>query len=166
MLVGRFGMARDAAGQPAAAANALAYATSFVTLDCNGLVGNFYGADPDASIDVYTSGQKRTAISDVRPGDVIVTHCTKFPFEHVGLIQEWAVNGDTAAVRIVEWGWYGGEDAHFTPKPVPHKIEQGPDKRFGIGWSTPSPKDPSGKTTTFRYVFGPPANAASSHGWS
>jgi hypothetical protein len=165
MLIGRFGMTRDVAGQPAAAPNAQAYATGYITLDCNGLVGNYYGGNSDASIDAYTSGQKRNKITDVRPGDVVITHCEKFPFEHVGLIQEWNVSGEAAAVRIVEWGWYGGEEAHFSPKPVTHKIQQGPDKRFGIGWSTPSPKDSSGKTMTFRYVFGPPAGARDPHGW-
>jgi hypothetical protein len=75
MAVGRIGTDRDCAGQLAARTSAADYAAAFMTLDCNGLVGNFYHDNPDAEISTYASpARRRTSASDVRVGDCIVTH--------------------------------------------------------------------------------------------
>jgi len=120
LALGRIGTERDVNGKLPARMTVDQYARDFMTLDCNCLVGNFYGADPDAHISVYASpARRRTSISDVQPGDAIVTHCQQAPYEHVGLIEEWKPSGSSVRVKICEWGWYGNESAgraRATPK--------------------------------------------------
>jgi hypothetical protein len=155
MALGRIGTGsdRDVNGKPPARGTVQQYARDFMTLDCNCLVGNFYGADPDAHISVYASpGRRRTRISEVQPGDAIVTHCHEAPYEHVGLIAEWTpTTGSSVRVKICEWGWYGGEEMHY--RESTHNITQGPLSSLGIGWATPS--NAKHGVTTFRYIFAP-----------
>ncbi|MFO1086520.1 MAG: hypothetical protein U1E21_18345 [Reyranellaceae bacterium] len=152
LAVGRIGTERDLNGMLPARMTVQQYARDFMTLDCNCLVGNFYGANPDAHISVYASPQRRrTTIADVRQGDAIVTHCPEAPYEHVGLIEEWIPSGSSARVKICEWGWYGGEDVHY--RESTHAITRGPIGSLGIGWATPSNAKPG--VTSFRYIFAP-----------
>src|SRR5262245_57739751 len=44
--LGRVGVGKDVAGQPAAASTMAAYAKVFFSLDCNGFVGNYWGVSP------------------------------------------------------------------------------------------------------------------------
>ena len=59
MAIGRIGFEKDYYRQPAARTTAADYAEAFMTLDCNGLVGNFYGANPDAHISNYANPARR-----------------------------------------------------------------------------------------------------------
>jgi hypothetical protein len=164
LAIGRIGTDRDAAGQPPARPTAAAYATDFMTLDCNGLVGNYYGGNPSGDISSYAvPGRRRTSIGDVKVGDAIVTHCAAIPYEHVGLIQEWSSSGSTATVRIVEWGWYGGEDVHYSRTAHSVEIKKGPESSLGIGWVAKSNRNSA--VTSFRYIFAPPKDF-NHHGWS
>jgi hypothetical protein len=164
LAVGRIGTGadRDVNGRPPASPTVQQYARDYMTLDCNCLVGNYYGKDPDASIDVYASpGRRRTRISDVQQGDAIVTHCPQAHYEHVGLIEEWVPNGSTVRVKICEWGWYGGEDMHY--RESTHAVVQGPLSNLGIGWASPS--NAKAGVTSFRYIFAPQATNEP-WGWS
>jgi hypothetical protein len=153
LALGRIGSERDVNGKSPARPTVQQYARDFMTLDCNCLVGNFYGADPDAHISVYASpGRRRTRSSEVQPGDAIVTHCKEAPYEHVGLIAEWTpAGGSSVRVKIAEWGWYGGEEVHY--RESSQTVTQGPISSLGIGWATRS--DAKAGVTTFRYIFAP-----------
>ena len=162
LAVGRIGTARDVNGRLPARMTVQEYARDFMTLDCNCLVGNFYGGNPDAHISVYASpARRRTSIGDVRQGDAIFTHCQQAPYEHVGLIEEWHPSGSSARVRICEWGWYGGEEVHY--RESTQAITQGPISSLGIGWATPSNAQKG--VTTFRYIFAPQSDNVP-WGWS
>lgn len=156
MAVGRIGTDRDVNGQSPASPSAQAYVTRFVTLDCNGLAGAYFGVDGDVDISTFASpARRRNSMGEIRVGDAVVTHCTKSPCEHIGVIDEFINNGNgTADVRIVEWGWWGDEKAHYRSLGK-MKIKQGPERSYGLGWESPSNRVPG--TTSFRYVFGPPA---------
>lgn len=161
--IGRIGTGKDVAGQPCARPTAQAYATDFITLDCNGLVGNYYGGSPSASIDAYAStARRRTRIDDIQPGDAVVTHCSASPYEHIALIDSCAVSGSTAKIQLVEWGWYGGEDVHYSKEAKAYSIVQGPEKAYGIGWAANSNVKP---VQSFRYIFKRPSEEEP-HGWS
>src|SRR5581483_11294877 len=47
--VGRIGFDHDPNGHRPARASVAAYSTAFMTLDCNGLVGNYFKINPDSS---------------------------------------------------------------------------------------------------------------------
>lgn len=54
--VGRIGMGKkDVAGQPVAAPTMAAYARNHFSLDCNGLVGNYFGLSPELYIGAWAS---------------------------------------------------------------------------------------------------------------
>lgn len=161
--VGRIGTARDANGQPPARATAADYVTSFITLDCNGFAGGYFGVNGDVDIRTFApAGRRRTSIGEIVPGDAVVTHCPTVPYEHVGVIDAFARNGDgTYHVAIAEWGWFGPERTHYVVMPEV-RIVQGPQGEFGLGWHTTSNKVPL--TPTFRYLFGRPS-ASHSLGW-
>jgi hypothetical protein len=162
IAVGRIGADRDVNGRLPARLTVQEYARDFMTLDCNCLVGNFYGADPDAGISVYAApSRRRTSIADVKQGDAIVTHCPQAPYEHVGLIEDWKPNGSSVSVKICEWGWYGDESVHY--RESTHAVAQGPIHSLGIGWATPS--NAQHGVTTFRYIFAPQTTNAP-WGWS
>jgi hypothetical protein len=171
VAIGRIGMDKDAAGQHPGRPTAQAYAKAFITLDCNGLVGNYYGGDPSASIEHYAHASRaRKSAGEIQVGDAVVTHCAKFPFEHVGLIQECTPGGNGASIRIVEWGWKGGEEVHYSVTPKTYQIKQGPEKRFGVGWEASSHHQELGNdqkkhaVPSFRYVFAPPGRG-DPRGW-
>lgn len=163
LAVGRIGTERDVNGRLPARMTVEAYARDFMTLDCNCLVGNFYGANPDAHISVYASpARRRTSINDVRQGDAIVTHCPESPYEHVGLIEEWHPSGGASVrVKICEWGQPGDESKHY--RESTHTITQGPIHSLGIGWATPSNTHKG--VNTFRYIFSPQTDNTP-WGWS
>lgn len=166
MVVGRIGTPgeRDAAGAHRIAPNAQAYVDAFMTLDCNGFVGNFVGGNPSAHISEYAKPQRsRRSVAEVQRGDIIVTHCQDVPYEHVGLIDEWSPMGTTADVKIAEWGWFGGEEVHYNSRPKNHVITSGPDRSFGIGWAVQSSRMPL--VESFRYIFAPPGQN-DPWGWS
>jgi hypothetical protein len=161
LAVGRIGSERDVNGRLPAKLTAQEYARDFMTLDCNCLVGNFYGADPDASIEVYaTPARRRMSIAEVRQGDAVVTHCPEAHYEHVALIEDWKPQGSTVKVTLCEWGWFGGEDMHY--RTSDQTIVQGPIRSLGIGWQAPSHAK---HVTSFRYIFAP-QTANQPWGWS
>ena len=153
MALGRIGTDPDVNGKPPARPTVQQYARDFMTLDCNCLVGNFYGADPDASIDVYASpGRRRSAIRAVQKGDAVVTHCAAAPYEHVALIDEWNVISDSSVeATLCEWGQPGDETKHYRTYTL--TIEKGPITSFGIGWRSDSNVKKGVKS--FRYIFAP-----------
>jgi hypothetical protein len=51
---------RDAAGQRPAAPTPETYARTFFSLDCNGLVGNYFGLSPEVLIDCWASISQKT----------------------------------------------------------------------------------------------------------
>ena len=69
-----------------------------------------------------------------------------------------------AFVRIAEWGWFGGEETHYSAGST-QPIGKGPDATLGVGWAVKSNKDKSGKTPSFRYIFAPPGSNPP-NGWS
>jgi hypothetical protein len=163
MAIGRIGTDRDANGQAPARSTAQAYVKSFITLDCNGFAGSYFGVNGDVDISTFAvAGRRRSSMGEVRVGDAVVTHCTTVPCEHVGVIDGFVYNGDgTADIQVAEWGWWGGEEVHHA-RISAAKIRQGPDPRYGLGWATTSNKVKG--TPSFRYIFGRPS-AASSLGW-
>jgi hypothetical protein len=162
LAVGRIGTERDVNGKLPVRMTVEQSARDFMTLDCNCLVGNFYGANPDAHISVYVSpARRRMSINDVRQGDAIVTHCTQAPYEHVGLIEEWHPSGSSARVKICEWGQPGSEPAHY--KESTRTIIRGPISSLGIGWESPSNVQKG--VASFRYIFAPQTDNAP-WGWS
>jgi hypothetical protein len=158
---GRFGdQKKDAAGYTPAAMNAQIYADKFLTLDCNGLVGNYHGLH--GHISVYANkAAARKSVADVRVGDCLVTHCPTSKYEHVALIAEWAPFGTgQAQVAVVEWGTAGGEEKHYKPATL-RTISQGPESSFGIGWPAQSFTD----VASFRYIFAPPVAGTGMKGY-
>lgn len=165
MVIGRIGSPgdRDSAGAMCAAPTAKDYADRFMTLDCNAFVGNFVGGNPSAHISDYAQPQRaRRSAAEVKPGDVIVTHCAAAPYEHVGLIDYFQPVGGTALVQIAEWGWFGGQEMHYNADPKPQTITTGPESKFGIGWAVQSNVRP---VPSFRYIFAPPGENEP-WGWS
>jgi len=156
LAVGRVGAGPDAAGGRHNAFSLQQYVDTYITLDCNGLVGNYYGIDPNTAVKSYANvGRRRLRARDVQVGDAVVTIPTlSKKFEHVALIEYWQCIGDTddtgtALIKIVEWGEAGDETVHYTgdnPRQLP--ITFGPDRTYGVGFSTEEGK--------FRYIFAPP----------
>lgn len=181
LAVGRIGTAPDYNRAPPAAPTVAAYVKKFITLDCNGLVGNFYGMTGvgDIAVSSFASAaRRRTTIGSVRPGDAIVTYnptpaepkdpkTPKKYYEHVALVQSWefepsAANAKVgkAKIRIVEWGVDGDESKHFTGAiPSTINVSYGKLTQYGIGF-------PNTDGTKFRYIFAPPATGKEANGWS
>ena len=116
LAIGRIGMTSDAAGKMPAKSSLQQYVDSFITLDCNGLVGNYYGIDPNTTVGSYANiGRRRMRGGGVQVGDAVVTiPDATGAFEHVAMIAEWtwlSGNSETgnATVKLVEWGASGGE---------------------------------------------------------
>ena len=161
--IGRIGTDRDLAGNHPAAPTASAYATKYMTLDCNGLVGNYFGENPSSDISHFAShARRRKSGYEVQVGDAVVTHCSEAPYEHIALIQEWNFDGTNANVRLVEWGRSGGEDHHYSTVPKKYHIKQGKDSKYGIGWESNSHRKANLKS--FRYIFSP-SNDGPPNGW-
>ncbi len=151
IIVGRIKIGQDAAGWKAGTFSLGTYMDAFLTLDCNGLSGNYYGIDPETSIGAYAvPARARRKIGDVRTGDALVT-VMGTDHHHIALIHEFTpVPGSSAANgRICEWGGPGDFD-HHSPRinqGNPQEIRQGPNRSYGLGWGTKE---------EFRYIFGPP----------
>ena len=168
VALSRIGGTKDRAGQAAGASTVSEYMTRYITLDCNGLVGNYYGMNniPDLSVGSYAvPARRRLSMNDVRTGDCIVTHSKAIPYEHIALVDVWQAteNVPTKDMKgtvfiIAEWGQSGGEDKHYTgaaAKTV--KVGPGPEKGFGIAFE--------GAGGSYRYVFAPPPSFSDNNGW-
>lgn len=152
----RVGAGRDLASHSASCVAIQEYARKFISLDCNGLVGNYYGLNPETSIEHYAAPSKRRRTpQEVQQGDCLVTVRADGSFEHIALIESFVVGAGTpprCTLKIVEWGQAGDESHHFST--VERSIVQGPDARYGIGFR-------SGQNNQkFRYIFAPPRDAA------
>lgn len=161
IVAGRIGKGKDLAGRAPASATVADYVKRFMTIDCNGYVGNYYGMDPSTDLICYASkATRRMAVNDIEQGDVVCTILPNGKCKHVALVQaiwSFAPAGDSegkAFITLCEWGQDGGESAHFSQKARHFKM--GPNKSYGIGWSD------GGK---FRYVFAPPRQASEPRGW-
>lgn len=169
IALGRAGGTRDAAGQAAGASTVAEYMERFLTLDCNGLVGNYYGLSgiPNISVGSYAvAGRRRKTMNDVRQGDCVVTHSKTRPYEHIALVELWQVTENvptkdmkgTVFAKLVEWGQAGGEDKHYTGATAKTiKVGPGPEKTWGVGFE--------GANGTYRYVFAPPPSFSENNGW-
>ena len=155
LALGRIGTAKDFASQKPGAEPAQAYANRFLSLDCNGLVGNFYGLNPETAIESYASpARRRASAQDVRQGDCLVTVTASGRFEHIALVEKFTPGtGDkpTCAMEIVEWGQAGPIDKHYSS--VSRTVTRGPNTKFGVGFKAAANGD------KFRYFFTPPADA-------
>lgn len=151
IIVGRIGIGQDPSGWKAARFSLATYVRAFLTLDCNGLVGNYYGITPDTPVRGFAvSARARRQLSAVKQGDAVVTVNGAGDHEHVALINDFRPQGgDKAQIRICEWGDVGNED-HHSPWIADGRnvtVQSGPNGSYGLGW------DSGGK---FRYIFGPP----------
>jgi hypothetical protein len=153
--IGRIGMGPGPAGLYRESVSLQDYADKFITLDCNGLVGNYYGINPENSVESYAnSGRRRKRAADVRVGDAVVTITESGGFQHVALIEEWRCQNMTTEtgnvkMRLVEWGESGDESKHYSvgnSRDIAAKF--GPNKSYGIGFA--------GSGNAFRYIFAPP----------
>lgn len=163
IVLGRIGHGTDANNKRAAFPSAAQYSTKFMTLDCNGLTGNFYGINPETSVQGYAvPGRRRQRADDVQVGDVVVTVTAGGGYQHVALVAYWdcpPASGATGRVnmKLCEWGQAGDESNHYTgatPREV--NIRRGPNTRYGVGFE--------GRSGSFRYIFAGPASAGS-RGW-
>ncbi|MBL8590658.1 MAG: hypothetical protein JNK46_19135 [Methylobacteriaceae bacterium] len=152
IAIGRIGTSSDAAGGRPAHAALRDYVRTFVSLDCNGLSGNYYGINPETSIEAYARpGRRRRDPHEVRTGDCLVTVTPAGRYKHIALIDAFTPGaGRSAQMSIAEWGQAGDEDKHYST--FTRDIVQGPNAQFGLGFR-------SGEN--FRYIFAPPANAQS-----
>ena len=150
----RIGIGKDIAGAACARSTLADYVRDFISLDCNGLVGNYYGVNPENSIEFYASpAKRRSKLADIAVGDAIVTVNSSSKYEHIALLDEFTrppstEKEPTCYIKICEWGQKGDETKHFTgatAKAV--KVKQGPDSKLGLGFAS---------GTSFRYFFAPP----------
>jgi hypothetical protein len=160
LAVGRIGAGTDANGKAAAHARLADYCAKFITLDCNGLTGNYYGIDPNTKVPDYASAaRKRTDVSRIVQADALVTVTDTNTHKHIALVEECSVvtrNADGTGIvrlKIVEWGEAGALDTH-------RKIVMGP-KGDGRVLVTKGPKYGLGFASGdgFRYFFAPPRMA-------
>lgn len=165
MILGRIGSGRDANNKPAACQTAAEYSTKFMTLDCNGLTGNFYGINPETACSGYAvPARKRRRAADVEVGDVVVTLKNSGSYSHVALVAHWDCPPESAEkgkvkLKLCEWGRSGGEDNHYTGEaPVELEVRRGNHGSYGVGFTRTN--------ESFRYIFAPPPPKASGHrGW-
>ena len=160
LAIGRIGTDRDLIDQHCARARLQDYVDAFITLDCNGLVGNYYGINPNTSVGSYANPARcRKRQTDVQVGDSVVTVTNGSSFEHVALIADWTnVSAGYADVKLVEWGGAGGEDNHYTGDTATRRqILQGANAKFGIGFQP-------AERNKFRYIFAPPQSPVH-RGW-
>lgn len=162
----RIGQGRDVAGQPVGASTVEEYMERYMTLDCNGLVGNYYGLNKIANISIQNyavPSRARKKITDVKQGDCIITHYTGGPYHHIALVEKWDIksksgkdDGGTALVEIVEWGEAGGEDKHYSSGSV--EVKRGKEASWGVSFE--------GKSGKSRYIFSPPPSFKAHNGWA
>jgi hypothetical protein len=161
VVAGRIGMGKDLLGRQPACATVAQYVTKFITVDCNGYVGNYYGMNPSTDLECYaTKATRRMQVDEIARGDVVCTFKPDGKCRHVALVQKiwnFAVKGASegkAIVTLCEWGRDGGETAHFSEHA--RDFRMGKNKSYGIGWSDGA---------NFRYVFAPPKEASEHRGW-
>ena len=151
--LGRIGLGKDILGKPPAAPTVADYVTKFISLDCNGLSGNYYGINPETAVSGYASGgRKRMSAADVRVGDIVVTVTAEGKYKHVAVLDKWQPlkpGAKTGPVNLTlcEWGMSGGEDNHYNQ--ALREATFGPNKAYGIGFTRNILKN-------FRYIFAPP----------
>ena len=78
------------------------YCTTNIGLDCNGFTGNYWGKDPDTSIDQYNTNRRR-AVADVTPGDAMIFYRkgVAAPF-HIAVVDEVNVIGKQFQVIVAQ----------------------------------------------------------------
>ena len=78
------------------------YCTTNIGLDCNGFTGNYWGKDPDTSIDQYNTNRRR-AVADVAPGDAMIFYRkgVAAPF-HIAVVDEVNVIGKQFQVIVAQ----------------------------------------------------------------
>jgi hypothetical protein len=161
IVAGRIGKGKDLLGRAAASATVKEYVKRFMTVDCNGYVGNYYGINPSTDLIDYASTRtRRMSANDIRQGDVVCTIKPGGKCGHVALVQDvwsFAPSGSAegkAFVTLCEWGRDGSETAHYSQRA--RDIKMGPNKAYGVGWAD---------GVKFRYVFAPPVKAIEHRGW-
>ena len=154
------------------------YASQFLGLDCNGLVGNYHGVSPAVSIGVWALGEPgkllswseqkqlasgwkaaelataphvplepRRTLSEICDGDVLITVTADNHYKHIALVEAVTIAGtDRVTWSIVEWGEGGNANKHIKA-PTTAKLEQGKNKKFGLGFTSKG---------NFRYLFANP----------
>lgn len=154
LAVGRIGVDKDMGGRKPPKPTLQEYVKQYITLDCNGLTGNYYGIHPSTSIQTYAApAKRRMSAQEVKMGDCIVTVTRAGGYQHVALVDEFTCppttdKTPTCGIKICEWGQSGGEDKHYTGNVARMvKIERGPNAKYGIGFRS---------GTNFRYIFAPP----------
>lgn len=164
MVIGRIGSGKDANNKPAACLTAAEYATKFMTLDCNGLTGNYYGINPETACSGYAvPARKRSRAADVRVGDVVVTLKDNGKYSHVALVAYWdcpsaSAESGKVKLKLCEWGQAGDETKHYTGEtPIELEVKRGAHKGYGVGFSR--------KSGQFRYIFAPPPPVGGHRGW-
>jgi hypothetical protein len=78
------------------------YCTTNIGLDCNGFAGNFWGINPDTSIDQYDV-DRRSAVADVVAGDAMIFYIkgVAAPF-HIAVVDEVNVIGKEFQVIVAQ----------------------------------------------------------------
>ncbi len=78
------------------------YVSTNIGLDCNGFAGNFWGINPDTSIDQYDV-HRRQAVADVAAGDAMVFYRkgVAAPF-HIAVVDEVKVVGKQFQVIVAQ----------------------------------------------------------------
>lgn len=164
LATGRVGSGKDAAGQVASQLVLPEYVKNYFTLDCNALVGNYHGVDPDTHISGYcASALRRRKVSEIAEGDPLVTHSASSPFEHIAMVHRASVVSEAAdgtgevIIEICEWGERGGVGTHSKALNggQPLKVRHGPDPRLGLALNI---------ETKPRYFFAPP-DGFGDRGW-
>lgn len=156
IALGRIGTDKDINGKRPAASTAAEYVKKFISLDCNGYSGNYYGINPETAVSGYASHARRRArAADVQVGDSVVTLTAEGSYKHVAVIAEWncpplGSKSTKCRFRLCEWGQAGDEAAHYTEGDAAEfDIVQGPNRAYGVGFSRNPAK-------SFRYIFKPP----------
>ena len=88
--------------KPTDANGATEYCAANIGLDCNGFAGNFWGIDPNTSIDQYDVDRRQT-VADVAAGDAMVWYLkgVAAPF-HIAVVDEVNVVGNQFQVIVAQ----------------------------------------------------------------
>lgn len=153
-LAHRFGLITNPAKPRRGSKPLTQYAAEYLGLDCNGLVGNFLGVNPDTSIDAYADhGRHRTAVSEIASGDVLISRVNNIN-EHIALIDEVVAPGPPTQLTIVEWG-QAGQNHHLNHVTVTFRQDE---RRYLYYEYVSHTHHGQGKTGR-KYVFAPPVPA-------
>lgn len=95
----------------------------------------------------YVPLEPRRSLPEICDGDVLITATPDNPHKHIALVEGiTALGTDRVTWTIVEWGEGGNVDKHIKA-PTTVKLEQGKNKKFGLGFSHKG---------NFRYLFANP----------